>query len=191
MDVILQPRPTAQAGETLAPIVVRLRTVNVPADDALADSTNLVAVATLLPGPNTTGSSDPNVLNQVLAGRRFDSIRPFSDDEADGQPFSIDMDDPNGVGYMYFDGLVIRHPGTYRIRITLIRIRSTSSEPPVSSASGGASVQVVDSTPIVVHGSGSSGNGAYYNGDDDADDDDDGGWLEVLRTIQERRRSRG
>ncbi|KAF2728323.1 hypothetical protein EJ04DRAFT_569619 [Polyplosphaeria fusca] len=191
MDVVLQPRSYTQIGEALPPVVVRLRTSDTEPEDALGDSTNLVAVATLIPGPNTTGSTDPAVLNTLLAGRRFDSIRPFSDDEADGHPFSIDMDDPLGVGYMYFDGLAIRQTGTYRIRITLIRIRGSSSDPPVAPNTGGASVQMVDSDPIVVQGSDSPSRLASYNVDGANGDDDDGGWLEVLRTIQERRRSRG
>ncbi|KAF2469436.1 uncharacterized protein BDR25DRAFT_229088 [Lindgomyces ingoldianus] len=188
MDVVLQPPPTAWAGYELnRTIVVRLRTTNTDPNDALADSTNLVAVATLVPGPNSTGSRDPTVLNSLLAGRRCDSIHPFSDDEADGVAASLDMDHPRGVGYMVFPGLIIRQPGTYRIRITLIRIRSTSSDLPVSPSSGGASVQVVDSNPIVVQGNGPFTNLAPYNGDGE---EDDGGWLDVLRTIQTRRRSR-
>ncbi|KAF2015609.1 hypothetical protein BU24DRAFT_408809 [Aaosphaeria arxii CBS 175.79] len=190
MDVILQPPPTARAGLPLGGnIIVRLRTLNADIEDALADSTNLVAVATLIPGPNSTGSTDPVVLNTLLAGRRFDSIHPFSDDEADGLIGSMEMNnDPRGVGYMYFPELTIRQAGTYRIRITLIRIRNSSSDPPVASAAGGASVQIVDSNPILVQSTGSSSNLAAYNGDDD-DDEDDGGWLDVLRSLQTRRRS--
>ena len=77
----------------------------------------------------------------------------------------MDMDDPRGVGYMRFPELVIRQPGTYRIRITLIRIRNSSSDPPAASATGGVSVQAVDSNPIVVQAAGgSSSNVAAYNG---------------------------
>ncbi|KAF2265318.1 hypothetical protein CC78DRAFT_203506 [Lojkania enalia] len=182
MDVVLQPRPTAQVDEPLPPIVVRLRTVNADLEDAVADSMNLVVVASLVAGSDDTVSMDPETLNSILSGTRFKSIRPFSDDEADGLPFSIELDGPRGVGYLYFDTLTIRHPGTYRIRFTLLRIRRSSSDPPVSSVEGALSIGVVDSTSIVVQGNGS------YNGDDD---NDDGGWLEVLRAIQERRRSEG
>jgi hypothetical protein len=65
------------------------------------------------------------------------------------------------VGYMRFPDLVIRQAGTYRIRITLIRLRNSASDPPVSSAGNGASVQVVDSNTIVVAG---ATNLATYNG---------------------------
>lgn len=165
MDVVLQPPPTARAGYALTgSIIVRLRALNTDPDDAIADSTNLVAVAQLIPGPNSTGSTDPVVLNTLLAGRRFDSIHPFSDDEADGSIASMEMDDPRGVGFMVFRELVIRQAGTYRIRITLIRIRNSSSDPPVASVSGGASVQMVDSNPIVVQGNGAPANLAAYNG---------------------------
>jgi hypothetical protein len=109
-------------------------------------------------------SADPSALGALLAGRIFDSIHPFADDEADGSIASMEMADPYGVGYMRFPDLSIRQPGTYRIRITLIRIRNSASDPPVSSAGNGASVQVVDSNTITVMGSGAAANLAAYNG---------------------------
>ncbi|KAH9861443.1 hypothetical protein J1614_011189 [Plenodomus biglobosus] len=191
MDIVVQPPRTARVGQTIpGAIVVRLRTTNADPDDAVADSTNLVAVATLVPGPNSAVPTDPSVLNTILVGRRFDSIHPFADDEADGSIASMDMADPYGVGYMRFPELIIRQAGTYRIRITLIRIRNSASDPPVSSAGNGSAVHVIDSNPIVVNG-GQSTNTAAYNGVDDFDHVDDGGWFEVLRSISERRRSRG
>ncbi|KAL6705725.1 hypothetical protein ACN47E_006514 [Coniothyrium glycines] len=187
MDIVVQPPRTARVGQNMpGSIVVRLRTTNAHPDDAVADSINLVAFATLVPGPNSTGSTDPNVLNTLLAGRRVDSIHPFSDDEADGSIASMDMADPYGVGYVHFPELSIRQAGTYRIRITLIRIRPSASDPPVATSGNGSTVHIIDSNPIVVNGGGPPSTLAAYNGDDDVDD---GGWLEVLRSIQERRRS--
>lgn len=165
MDIVVQPPRTARVGQTMSgSIIVRLRTTNAEPDDAVADSTNLVAVATLVPGPNSTASTDPSVLNALLVGRRFDSIHPFADDEADGSIASMDMADPYGVGYMRFPELIIRQAGTYRIRITLIRIRNSASDPPVASAGNGSAVHIVDSNPIVVYGSGPATNMAAYNG---------------------------
>ncbi|OAL00996.1 hypothetical protein IQ06DRAFT_368983 [Phaeosphaeriaceae sp. SRC1lsM3a] len=188
MDIVVQPPRSARVGQTLpGSIIVRLRTTNADPEDAVADSANLVAVATLVPG-NPAAPADPSVLNALLAGRRFDSIHPFADDEADGSIASMDMADPHGVGYMRFPELVIRQAGTYRIRITLIRIRNSASDPPVSSAGNGASVQIVDSNTIVVMGAGTATNLAAYN--DGGSDVDDGGWLDVLRTIQDRRIAR-
>jgi|TARA_R110002003_G_scaffold104_25_gene8400 hypothetical protein len=164
MDIVVQPPRSARVGQALSgSIVVRLRTTNADPEDALADSANLVAVATLVPG-NSTAPADPSILNALLVGRRFDSIHPFADDEADGSIASMELADPNGVGYMRFPDLVIRQAGTYRIRITLIRIRNSASEPPVSSAGNGASVQVVDSNLIVVNSAGPVTNLAAYNG---------------------------
>ncbi|KAF2818354.1 hypothetical protein CC86DRAFT_364413 [Ophiobolus disseminans] len=189
MDIVVQPPRSARVGQALTgSIVVRLRTTNADPEDAVADSANLVAVATLIPG-NSAAPADPSVLNTLLVGRRFDSIHPFADDEADGSIASMDMADPNGVGYMRFPDLIIRQAGTYRIRITLIRIRNSASEQPVSSAGNGSSVQVVDSNLVVVGGAGPSTNLASYNYNGNSDVDD-GGWLEVLRTIQDRRMSR-
>jgi hypothetical protein len=161
MDIVVQPPRNARVGQTLpGSIVVRLRTTNADPEDAVADSANLVAVATLVPG-NSTAPADPNILNAILVGRRFDSIHSFADDEADGSIASMDMADPHGVGYMRFPDLVIRQAGTYRIRITLIRLRNSASDPPVSSAGNGASVQVVDSNTIIVVG---ATNPTTYNG---------------------------
>ncbi|EUC49627.1 hypothetical protein COCMIDRAFT_84247 [Bipolaris oryzae ATCC 44560] len=188
MDIVVQPPRTAQVGQTIpGSIIVRLRTTNADADDAIADSTNLVAVAALVPASSSSDSPDPSALNTLLTGRIFDTVHPFSDDEADGFIASMDMADPNGVGYMRFPELIIRQAGTYRIRITLIRIRNSASDPPVTSAGNGLAVHVVDSNPIVVSGGGSATSTVSRNGGDDIDD---GGWLEVLRSIQDRRRSR-
>jgi hypothetical protein len=164
MDIVLQPPRSARVGHPLpGSIVVRLRTTNADPEDAVADSGNLVAVATLIPG-NSTAPADPSVLNNLLVGRRFDNIHSFADDEADGSIASMEMDIPNGVGYMRFPDLIIRQAGTFRIRITLIRIRNSASDPPVSSAGNGSYVQVVDSDLIVVGGAGPATVSYSYNG---------------------------
>lgn len=153
MDFIVQPPRTARVGHTIpGTIIVRLRTTNTDPDYAVADSPNLMAVAALIPGPNSTASSDPHVLNTLLAGRRIDSIHPFADDEADGSIASMDMAGSQGVGYMSFPDLVVRQAGTYRIRITLLR------------TADGAAVQIVDSNPIIVQNNGPTTGYASYNG---------------------------
>lgn len=151
MDFIVQPPRTARVGHTIpGTIIVRLRTTNTDPDYAVADSPNLMAVAALIPGPNSTASSDPHVLNTLLAGQRIDSIHPFADDEADGSIASMDMAGSQGVGYMSFPNLLVHQAGAFRIRITLLRT--------------GSAVQVVDSNPIVVQASGASTSYASYNG---------------------------
>jgi hypothetical protein len=163
MDIVVQPPRSARVGQPLpGSIVVRLRTTNADPEDAVADSTNLYAVATLVPG-NSAAPTDPSVLNTLLLGRRFDSIHPFADDEADGSIASMDMADSNGVGYMRFPDLVIRQAGTYRVRITLIRIRNAAPDHTVSSAGNSTYVQVVDSDLIVVGGAGAA-TSYHYNG---------------------------
>jgi hypothetical protein len=144
-------------------IVVRLRTTNAEPDDAVVDSTNLVAVAALVPGPNSTAPADPSALEALLVGPRLDTIHSFNDDEADGFIASMDMADPHGVGYMRFSELAIRQAGTYRVRITLLRYRTYASDSPVTSAGNGmATVHIIDSNPIVV--SGGAPATAAYNG---------------------------
>jgi len=164
MDIVVQPPRSAHAGQTLdGTIIVRLRTTNADPEDTAADFANLYAVATLIPG-NSAAPADPSFLNTILAGRRFESIHSFADDEADGSIASMDMADPNGVGYFRFPDLIVRQPGTYRIRITLVRVPSSVSEAPVSPNSSGSFLHVVDSNPIMVVAGGSSTNMAAYNG---------------------------
>ncbi|KAJ8108022.1 hypothetical protein OPT61_g8463 [Boeremia exigua] len=152
MDFIVQPPRTARVGQTIpGTIIVRLRATNTDPDYAVTDSPNLMAVAALIPGPNSTASTDPHVLNTLLAGQRIDSIHPFADDEADGSIASMDMAGAQGVGYMSFPNLVVHQPGSFRIRITLLR------------TADGSAVQIVDSNPFVVQAGGTSA--AYaYNG---------------------------
>ncbi|KAJ4329696.1 hypothetical protein N0V87_010647 [Didymella glomerata] len=139
MDFIVQPPRMADAGSTiLRTVIVRLQMTDTNPDYAVADSHNLMAAAALVPGPHSTGSPDPNVLNTLLGGHRIASIHPFADDEADGSIASMDMAGPQGVGYMSFPGLVVHQAGTFRLRITLLR------------TADGAAIQLVDSNPFVV-----------------------------------------
>ena len=62
MDFIVQPPRTARVGYTIpGTIIVRLCTTNTDPDYAATDSPNLMAVAALIPGPNSTAPSDPHV----------------------------------------------------------------------------------------------------------------------------------
>jgi hypothetical protein len=159
MDIVVQPPRSARVGQALSgSIVVRVRMTNTDPED---DPPNqyLFAVASLIPGPNSTTPTNPDMLTTLLAGRIFDSIQPFADDEADGSIASMDIADPHGVGYLRFSDLAIRQAGTYRIRITLMRVPYTASTPAPSSDDN-RSVFVVDSNPIVVNGNGP----VAYNG---------------------------
>lgn len=90
------------------------------------------------------------------------SVHPFSDDEADGFIAAMELDDPRGVGYMNFPDLSIHQAGTYRIRITLIRIANLDAP----TISGGEHIQAIDSSPIVVQNNGSTSRsyGKYTKG---------------------------
>ncbi|OCK85585.1 hypothetical protein K432DRAFT_256646, partial [Lepidopterella palustris CBS 459.81] len=144
MDVIVQPPSTVRLGIVLQPpVTVRLRSPpGDPASDAdIAETTNLLAVATLT-ADSINDSTNPGDLSALLAGRRFDSIHPYPEDD-EGPA------DARGVGYVSFPDLVIRQEGTYRIRVTLIRIRASVSGESVAAA-GGSSVQVVESETVTV-----------------------------------------
>ncbi|KAF1973884.1 hypothetical protein BU23DRAFT_553864 [Bimuria novae-zelandiae CBS 107.79] len=161
MDIVVQPPSNACAGYSInGTIIVRLRTTNPNPNAATEDALNLAAIASLVPGPGSTVSTDPAVLNTLLSGRRVENIHTLADDEADGSIASMELGDAQAVGYMRFSGLTIRQVGTYRIRITLLRMRNSSSDPPVASVTGAAAVQVVDSNPIVVQ----AGVPTAYNG---------------------------
>ena len=148
MDIIVQPPSTARLGAALRPpVTVRLRTVNGEAADEAdnAETANLLAVATLT-ADSFNDSANPIDPNSLLEGRRFDSIHPFiGDDDLHGHETA----ETRGVGYVSFPDLVIRQEGTYRIRVTLIKVRSATGETRLASP-GGSSVQVIDSNPITV-----------------------------------------
>jgi hypothetical protein len=117
-----------------------------------AETTSLLAVATLT-SDSINSSTDPVDLTTILSGRVFDSIHPFSEDDPTLGPHVSNVATTNGIGYVSFPDLAIGGEGTWRIRVTLIRIRTPPNESSVSS-SGGANVQVVDSNPITIeHGS--------------------------------------
>ncbi|KAF2646296.1 hypothetical protein P280DRAFT_6887 [Massarina eburnea CBS 473.64] len=150
MDIVVQPPSSARAGYAInGTIVVRLRTTNMYADDVMEDSQNLFAFASLVSVSNSS-ASDARTLDRSLGGRRYVSVHAFSDDEADGSIAAMELDDPQGVGYMNFPDLSIHQAGTFRIRITLIRVPSSGTP----SIAGGQSIQAIDSNPITVQGSG-------------------------------------
>lgn len=179
MDMIVQPPSAAQLGTTLQPpVTVRLRNLNSEsAEDAdNAETANLLAVATLT-SDSINDSANPVDPNSLLGGRRFDSIHPFTGEEDDLH--SYDTAETRGVGYVSFPDLVIRQEGTYRIRVTLIKIRGAAGEVPAFS--GGSSVQAIDSNPITVERNATG-----------LDSGEEGGeLLQSLRRRRTRRRSPG
>jgi hypothetical protein len=142
MDILVQPPRSAIAGRSLTPAVtVRLRSLREDLDRDDLDVAHLLAVASLT--AESEGTPDEQ-LQRALAGRRFDSVHPFTAEDANNYESA-------GIGFMSFPDLVIREQGTYRIRITLIRVRNgagDSSPVPV----GGSSVQVIDSDPVTIEG---------------------------------------
>jgi len=170
MDVIVQPPPTARLGIALQPpVTVRLRCLDGDiADDS--ETTNLLAVATLT-SDSINDSTDPVDLTTLLSGHVFDSIHPFSEDDSN----TVNQ----GVGYVSFPDLAICGEGTWRIRVTLVRILASAGEAS-SSTRGGSSVQVVDSSPITVERSAGLGR---ESGEGSTD------MLQTLRRTRTRMRS--
>jgi hypothetical protein len=163
MDIVVQPPISSHAGYAInGTVVVRLRTTNVYSIDVNDDSSNLIALASLVPASNATASVDPRALDRCLGGRRYVSVTTFSDDEADGSIAAMELDDPQGVGYMNFPDLSIHQTGTFRIRITLVRVPRSGTP----SIAAGESIQAIDSNPIVVQsiGPASRSRGMYMRG---------------------------
>lgn len=140
MEFIAPLPRTAFAGSTIPePVILRLRTTDTDLHyAAIADSPNLLAVVTLLPGPHSTDSSDLNVLHRLLSGQCTASVHTVADDIEDGSIASTHVVGPQGFGYISFPGLSVRQAGTFRLHVALLHIAD------------GAVIQVVDSNPFDV-----------------------------------------
>jgi hypothetical protein len=143
MDVLVQPPPSVRAGRHLTPVLmVRLRSLQQGLDEDEDDAAHLLAVATLVA---EHADKTHEELQNALAGRRFDSIHPFTDET-----------ESRGVGYASFPDLVIRDEGVYRIRVTLIKVRNAEGgASPIPD--GGSNVHAVETNPITVDGTPETG----------------------------------
>lgn len=126
MEVVVQPPANAPLGMAFnRPVTVRLSSWR-PYDtnDAdIPDINSLVAIATL-----TTAGSEP-VNPQVLLGHRVDSVHPIPGE-----------DGYEGGGYVSFPDLAIIAEGTFKIRVTLVKMANPY----------GSHVQAIDSHPFTI-----------------------------------------
>lgn len=145
LDIIGQPQRSIVFGTTVeASVMVSLK---VPSPDMAAsyrnlDTSRLLAVVSLVAD---TRSGDRTAIEcGTLTGQKmFDSVHPIPEEcvpsLARSQPCRL------ALGYFSFPGLLIRQPGTYRLRISLIKMGASDS-----SSSGGQTIATVDSEAIRV-----------------------------------------
>lgn len=105
------------------------------------DTSRLMAVVSLV--ADTRSGERMPLENGTLTGQKmFDSVHPIPESVADSlarsQPCRL------ALGYFSFPSLLIRQTGTYRLRITLIKMSGSSA------SSGGTSIATADSDSIKV-----------------------------------------
>lgn len=122
LQIAVQPPSMAQLGATLEPpLAVTMRSTAVVNGNS-SDLSRVWAFATLV-------DDYGEVVNDQLTGTLAESAHNFS--SGDGS-----------TGYFLFDNLSIEGVGSFRIRVTLMRMDNGSS--------GAASVQQIESDTIVV-----------------------------------------
>lgn len=145
LDIIGQPQRSIIFGTTVeASVMVSLK---VPSPDMAAsyrnlDTSRLLAVVSLV--ADTRSGERTAVECGTLTGQKmFDSVHPIPEEcvpsLARSQPCRL------ALGYFSFPGLLIRQPGSYRLRISLIKMGASDS-----SSSGGSTISTVDSEAIRV-----------------------------------------
>ncbi|KAF7196315.1 L-methionine sulfoximine/L-methionine sulfone acetyltransferase [Pseudocercospora fuligena] len=157
MDIIGQPARSIVFGQTVeTSVMVSLRC---PSPEMVAscrnmDTSRLMGVVSLV--ADTRGGERVAVECGTLTGQKmFDSVHDVPEEVAESlarsQPCRL------ALGYFTFPQLLIRQPGAYRLRVTLIK----------QSSAGGSSVIAIDSESIKVErratgGSGSTGRKHAY-----------------------------
>ncbi|KXL47167.1 hypothetical protein M433DRAFT_400618 [Acidomyces richmondensis BFW] len=142
LHVIGQPKRDIVLGapvETSVMVSLRMPTPNMATNAGNIDTSKLFAVTSLV----TDGRSGDRMALEagLLTGQKmFDSVHPMpvecAERLASREPCRLVL------GYSTFPGLVIRQPGNYRIRTTLIKMNCTGGM--------GTSIVAIDSDPIKV-----------------------------------------
>lgn len=146
LNVIGQPPKAIPYGmDVEASVMVSIRFSSPDCADDFAsksaDTSGFFGVASLV-AETRTGERIPVEAGSLTGQKLFDSVHAIPGDYAEAMRRS----DPCRValGYFTFSGLLIRQPGTYHIRTTLIQVAADGT------SQGGTSVMSVDSEPIKV-----------------------------------------
>lgn len=142
LHVIGQPKKDIALGapvETSVMISMRLPTPNLNTNASSIDTSKLFAVTSLV-ADSRSGDRMPLEAGLLTGQKMFDSVHSMPDECAERlasrEPCRLVL------GYFTFPDLVIRQPGSYRIRTTLIKMNCTGGM--------GTSIVAVDSDPIKV-----------------------------------------
>jgi hypothetical protein len=121
LDIAVQPPAVIRRGAVLDPPLVLVTRANDSVNDHSEDLTQIWAFATLV-------DQDGEVVSGSLGGSLAESAHPFTSSD-------------DSSGYFLFENLSIDSIGTYRLRVTLMRMHS---------GSGAATLQQVTTRLIVV-----------------------------------------
>ncbi|KAF2716525.1 hypothetical protein K431DRAFT_289307 [Polychaeton citri CBS 116435] len=140
LDVIEQPLRHVVLGSTIdISVLISLRTSERGLSAHGLDTSRLLAVTSLV-SDNRQGDRVPLEAGTMTGQKMFDSVHPIPEHCSEG----MDRNQPcrTALGYSSFPGLLVRQPGIYRVRTTLISMSASSP--------GGTSVAMVDSDVIKV-----------------------------------------
>ena len=118
MNVIVEPPPQVRPGQVLSPpVVIRLERAETEENDI--NPSLLFAFVSITSEDGSTSLAPPR--NDLIAGNLSDSVHTLdSDTESDDEE----------VGFLSFPDLRIQDPGSYRLRVSLMRMDVTSTEGP-------------------------------------------------------------
>ena len=139
MRIVIQPPHQARPGDVLTPpIVMSLenQSGSHSAEQESIDPTLLWAVVSVVSEDDLTPISPPR--SDLLIGTIADSIHPLTPPDHEGQ-----------IGFVAFSNLIIREPGRYRLRISLIKMNAVG-EINTPSYEGGTAVQSMSTRVINV-----------------------------------------
>lgn len=144
LDIIGQPQRNIIFGATVETSV--MVSLKVPSPDMAAqyrslDTSRLIAVISLV-ADTRSGERMPIECGNLTGQKMFDTVHPVPTEIAESlarsQPCRL------ALGYFSFPSLLIRQSGTFRLRVTLIKMSSAGA------SSGGSSITAVDSDSIKV-----------------------------------------
>ncbi|PIA94892.1 hypothetical protein CB0940_07974 [Cercospora beticola] len=143
LDVIGQPSRSIIFGQTVETSV--MVSLQCPSPEVAAryqgmDTSRLMGVVSLV-ADSRSGGRVPVECGTLTGQKMFDSVHECSNDIAE----SLARSQPSrlALGYLTFPQLLIRQPGSYRLRVTLIKMGGSGS-------SGGSTVLATDSETIKV-----------------------------------------
>ncbi|SMQ49425.1 unnamed protein product [Zymoseptoria tritici ST99CH_3D7] len=143
LDVIGQPPQNIVYGtsvETSVLLSLRLPSPELAARYANADTSRLLAIVSLVE-ESRSGERKPMESGTLTSQQMSDSVHPIPEEYA--ETLARSQPDRAHLGYFTFPALLIRQPGLFRLRVTLIQVCPSAS-------GGGSTVAAVDSESIKV-----------------------------------------